>query len=282
MTVERHEMTKRFERLGVQLCGFKSVARLNYRCSQVFQGARLQDADLLEIGAGSGCFSGYAATQGARSIVALEPQAAGSGSGAIQKLAQMRADIGHPRFDVSLDPIEQFDPGDKRFDVVLMYNVVNHLDESLCRVLRISKPAHAAYEAAFTRISKMMRLGAQLILADCSRYNAFALLGLNNPLMPSIDWSIHQPARVWKQILRPLGFQIREENAYRLYPLRHLGWLASNQLVNFFACSHFRLRLEYEGNEREVGPNLDPGGLAQKNGFRPSLTTALRGGKMEA
>ena len=108
----RQEMTRRFEGLAMPVFGFKSVARMNFRCSQVFQGVNLRDADFLEIGAGSGCFSGYAATQGARRVVALEPAAAGSSSGVIGKLEKVGADLGHPRFEVSVDRIEEFDPGD--------------------------------------------------------------------------------------------------------------------------------------------------------------------------
>jgi hypothetical protein len=93
----------------------------------------------------------------------------------------------------------------------------------------------------------MMNTGGRLILADSSRYNLFPLLGLKAPLAPNIEWHKHQSPGLWQRLLSPLGFVKESLRWYRCYPLRHLGCLAANRLVNFCLGSNFRLVMRYRG-----------------------------------
>ena len=86
MTMSSAEKSKRFEELATKYGGFKTRDRVQFRCQEVFKGIDLDGADVLEIGAGSGTFSGYAAINGARSVVAIEPATDGSAHGIRERL----------------------------------------------------------------------------------------------------------------------------------------------------------------------------------------------------
>jgi len=57
---------------------YKSEPALLYHLESIFQGVDLAHKRVLEIGGGAGVYSFYAAIQGAKEVVCLEPEAAGS------------------------------------------------------------------------------------------------------------------------------------------------------------------------------------------------------------
>jgi len=237
----------RFEDLAVRIAGFRSPERAWFRCRETFRDIPLQGRSLLEIGAGAGLLSAYAAFQGAGLVVALEPEAAGSTAGIASKIVQMRHELGARNFEVLADTIRRYDNAGRTFDIVLSFNSVNHLDEPSCIALSESEEAREAYRAIFRKIAGMMNTGGRLILADSSRYNLFPLLGLKAPLARNIEWHKHQSPGLWQRLLAPLGFVKESLRWYRFYPLRHLGCLAANRLVSCCLTSSFRLVMRHWG-----------------------------------
>jgi 2-polyprenyl-3-methyl-5-hydroxy-6-metoxy-1,4-benzoquinol methylase len=236
---------KAFDRLAVDLGGFKTPERSRFRCEETFRGVELRGKSVLEIGAGSGFFSAYAALQGARKVVALEPALDGSSEQACERLFHMQREINCANMIPLAQTIQEFDSHSERFDVVLSYNSVNHLDENSCIALKTSKDARERYRQLFGKIATMMVPGGTLLLADCSRYNVFGVVGLKSPLVPTITWELHQTPATWSKLLQSVGF-VEERVVWRtLYPLRRLGWLAANRLANFFLTSHFLLVMKY-------------------------------------
>ena len=70
---------------------YSNVRNLRRYLAWLFAGVDLRGKRFLDVGAGQGLYSLYAAAQGACAVVALEPQAAGSRQGAnarMQNLAQ--------------------------------------------------------------------------------------------------------------------------------------------------------------------------------------------------
>jgi SAM-dependent methyltransferase len=237
-------LRERFLQLAQELGGYQSAARATFRCKQVFRGVDLENKRVLEIGAGVGVFSAYAVVSGARKVLALEPEIAGSTRGYKAKIQQMAERLGAGSFEVRADTLQAYRPGDNVFDVVLSYNSVNHLDEPMCIELNRSEQARSVYSELFRKIRDMMTPGGLLIICDCSRHNFFADLGMRNPIARTIEWHKHQSPRVWMRVLRPLGFRRKSLSWYRMYPLRKLGWLAANAVAAYFQASHFRLVLE--------------------------------------
>lgn len=233
-----------FEALATRRAGFASVERLRHRCRETFKGIDLAGKALLEIGAGLGVFSAYAAIAGARRVVALEPEAAGSTKGYASGIQELTSALGLTNLHVVGQTIQEYDGGEDTFDLVLLYNSINHLDEPMCTEIRRSEEARQVYRRLFRKIASLTAPGGLLLIADVSRHNFWPKVGLRNPLARSIEWHKHQSPGIWGDLLRPLGFDRQSVTWYRFYPLRRLGPLAGNAVAAFFLSSHFRLVLK--------------------------------------
>jgi 2-polyprenyl-3-methyl-5-hydroxy-6-metoxy-1,4-benzoquinol methylase len=62
-------------------------------------------------------------------MVALEPEAAGSEDGGTSRFERLREQLGLPSVELRRQALQEFDPGDERFDVLLLHASINHLDE---------------------------------------------------------------------------------------------------------------------------------------------------------
>jgi hypothetical protein len=231
--------------IAVEQLRYRTPERARFRCEQTFEGVTLSGRDVLEIGAGAGLHSAFAAVRGARRVVALEPEANGSTAGSRSTILDVQRALGLGNLEVSPSTLQTFDPGGRRFDVVLLYNSVNHLDEAACTMLHRSEDACARYRALFRTIGAMMTAGGVLIVADCSRANLWPMIGLRNPFAPSIEWHKHQTPQVWDALLTAERFVPVTFDWYRYHPLRWLGRIGASGLSNFLLGSYFRLVRRY-------------------------------------
>lgn len=212
----------------------------------IFEGVDFEHKTMLDIGGGIGRASLYAACKGAEKVVCLEPEVAGSRFGMLEKARDMRAALDLAE-TVALESstFQDFDAGGQRFDIVLLHNSINHLDEEACRTLHTDSKYRKVYTEIFGKLGALSRLGTKLILADCSRYNFFAAIGLRNPFAPTIAWDIHQPPELWAELLSDFDFvnpRIRWTTHNRLRSLGRL--LFGNKLASYFGRSAFCLTME--------------------------------------
>jgi SAM-dependent methyltransferase len=210
----------------------------------LFKGVPLRGRNILDIGGGSGFLSFYAGSVGAERVLCLEPEAAGSTYPVKQKFERIVSRLRLPQVAMSSQTFQDFDPGNKTFDVILLHNSINHLDEEACIALLEQTSARQRYQSVFKKLSALSRPGADVILADCSCNNAFSLLRMTNPLAPSIEWHKHQSPKVWAQLLREVGFghpRIRWSSFNSLGQPGRL--LLGNKVVSFFLTSHFCLTM---------------------------------------
>ena len=197
------------------------------------------------IGGGSGLHSFYAACMGAKEVVCLEPETEGSRSGTGAKFRKLGGILGYDY--VRFEPVtfQAFEPTGKRFDIILLHNSINHLDETACIDLLNSEESKAIYLSMFSKLSSVASSRAKLIVSDCSRYNFFALLGIKNPLAPTIEWHKHQVPEVWVNLLSQVGFVNPRVRWTSFNTLRSLGRvLLGNKLLSYFLRSHFCFTME--------------------------------------
>ncbi|HZD21143.1 MAG TPA: class I SAM-dependent methyltransferase [Burkholderiales bacterium] len=210
----------------------------------LFRGIDFAGRRVLDIGGGEGIYSFYAAAMGASEVVCLEPEAEGSVGGDTRTFQRIRQCM--PQLPVRLVERRVNDyHDDDGFDVVAMIASINHLDEQACERLLDHPAARAAYRQVFARIASLTKPGGRLIIADCTRYNFFAALGLKNPLCPTIEWEKHQTPDTWASLLLSAGFckpRITWEPLYRFGPA--VQALLSNKLAAWFLKSCFRLEME--------------------------------------
>jgi SAM-dependent methyltransferase len=199
---------------------------------------------VLEVGGGSGLLSFYAASQGAEEVICLEPEAAGSTSGINSHFEETRGDLGLNNVRLEKLTLQSFNPDGKKFDLVLLHNSINHLDEEACINLLLTDKARDTYRIIFHSLGALANPGATLIICDCSRNNLFALLGIKHPLAGMIEWHKHQAPEVWARLLSDHGFS---QPRITWLSYNSLGWLGrallGNKWVSYLLMSRFRLRM---------------------------------------
>jgi len=210
----------------------------------LFRGIDFEGKRVLDIGGGDGVYSFYAAAMGAAEVVCLEPEAAGSIGGELSMFERSRAEMPHlPVRMVGQCVGDYADPAG--FDIVALIASINHLDEPACERLHRDTSARAAYRRIFRHIASLTKPGGRVIIADCTRYNFFAALGLTNPLCRTIEWQKHQTPETWASVLAEAGFckpRISWEPLYRLGPA--VQAMLSNKVAAWFLKSCFRLEME--------------------------------------
>jgi hypothetical protein len=142
------------------------------------------------------------------------------------------------------------------FEIVLLHNSINHLDEPACIRLPHDLASRSAYQGIFRKLGELAADGALLVICDASRYNFWNHMGLASPFSPSIEWHKHQPPELWAQMSRRVGFELRDlrwstPNAWGSLGQKFLG----RRTTAYFLHSHFCLtmykpRMENAGNRQ--------------------------------
>ena len=218
---------------------------LQFHLKTLFKNIALENRRVLDIGGGSGLHSFYAACMGAKEVVCLEPETEGSRPGIGARFRKLSGILGGDR--VRFEPVtfQAFEPMEKQFDIILLHNSINHLDEIACINLVNSEAARAIYMNIFLKLSSLASGGAKLIVCDCSRYNFFALLRIRNPFAPTIEWHKHQAPEVWVNLLSQVGFVNPRIRWTSFNTLRSPGRiLLGNKLLSYFLRSDFCFTME--------------------------------------
>jgi len=229
-------------RKGISSSSKKS---LKFYLDYLFQNIPFVGKSMLDIGGGCGLYSFYAACKGAKHVICLEPELAGSTKGTFDKFRKLSASLSLS--NVTFQPIrfQDFDSGNQIFDTILLHNSINHLDEEACIKLQYDDAARNRYKFTFQKLSEISAPGAKLIIADCSRYNFFASLGIKNPFAPIIEWHKHQSPEFWSSMLLNYGFINPKVRWTSFNNLRKAGRLLfGNRFTSYFLTSHFVLVMD--------------------------------------
>ena len=225
---------------------FSSPENLKFYLRYLFENLSFTNKAVLDIGGGAGLFSFYAACMGAEKVVCIEPGAAGSSMAMIRKSDALQSCLENPgHVRIESKKLQDLDFGDARFDILLLHNSVNHLDEVACVDLLHDGRAKESYLEIFKMLSVLANSGATLIITDCSRYNFFASLNLTNPFAPTIEWNKHQSPEFWASLLSEAGFRDARIRWTTFNRLRSLGRLLfANRFASYFLQSHFCLTMQ--------------------------------------
>lgn len=208
----------------------------------VFRGTDLQGKSLLDIGCGVGALAVGAVASGARVAVGLEPEFDGSTAGVVDAGNRLIKDLALDAVTVRRLGIDEYDFSEGPFDVIVMYNVINHLDEDACAALRHSREASNRYVTQLKRLYDHLTPGGHLVVADCARSNFFGDMRIRNPIVSTIEWEKHQNPTLWSKLLISVGFSSVDYWWNPVHQLRFLGPLAASRAVAYITNSHFVLR----------------------------------------
>jgi cyclopropane fatty-acyl-phospholipid synthase-like methyltransferase len=228
-----HELAGKF--------GYRDPRRYEARSRFLFKDVPLNGKRMLEVGCGMGAFSIWAALEGAEYVLGIEPEAQGSTTGTSRVSMELVEQYKWKNVEFKPTFLEELvvPQEEEKFDVMLMYNVINHLDEANVERVHTDARAYESYENKIGDLKQYLKKGAVIIVADCGRRNAWNMLGLKSPFAPTIEWNKHQNPTTWIRLFKDAGFELIDCRWSPLYPL---GRLSQSWLVHFLTSSHFALR----------------------------------------
>ena len=222
----------------------ESADNVRFYCAYLFDEIPLRGKTMLDIGAGDGRYSFYAACAGAQRVVGLEPEVEGSRTGMHERFERARSLLRLQTVDLEPRSLQDYDARGETFDVLLLHDSVNHLDEAACMRLRDDPTAREIYRVLFEKLARLNRPNGTLVVADCSNENLFARLRVKNPVAPTIEWHKHQKPELWAGMLAEVGFRNPRIRWRSFNRLRSGGRvLLGNRLAAYCLTSHFCLTM---------------------------------------
>jgi len=225
-----------------------SLERLRYHAGRLLDDSAVEDKTILDIGCGRGAFSIFFALSGARSVTGIDPAGPGGTDDALNTLSDRIRALELTNCQFIPAPFESGAFESCSFDLLFLRYVINHLHEIEGDLLKNGR-AREIYRRYFGEMFRIARPGARVIISDTSCVNAFAplvKLGLRHPVagLAEIEWETHQRPKTWIALMHESGFEFVSRSWYVPAPLRRLGWLFDNTLINYFTFSLYTLRFQ--------------------------------------
>jgi SAM-dependent methyltransferase len=222
-------------------CGYASLKRYILKSEFIFEDLVLENKRILEIGCGNGEFCMWAGLNKAEYVLGIEPETDGSSEGSLHRYHETAEKLELTNIEAKGLFLNQLEIPQKLFDIILMYNVINHLDEDKVQVLDKDASAAEGYVLLLKELKNFLHPEGIVIVADCARRNFWNDIGLRSPVAKTIEWHKHQNPQQWIKIFQSAGFDLYDFRWSRLYPF---GRLASNRLFQYLTASHFVLRFQ--------------------------------------
>jgi SAM-dependent methyltransferase len=227
---------------------YKNAGRLKFYMEHyLFKDVDFKGKRFLDIGGGRGIFGFYAAIQGAADVVIMEPEFDGSTDGVEVDFYKIKKSLGLDNISFSKELIQNYQT-DQKFDIIMLHNSINHLNENICEELHLSEKAKEEYIRILKLIAAISNPACRLIITDCSRRSLYSDLGLTNPFAKTIEWNKHQSPSLWSSLLEKVGFEQHSTKWTSYNILKKPGrLLTGNRLFAYLTFSHFKLDMIYKG-----------------------------------
>jgi len=241
--LDKAEIGRQYRKIAEEHRLFRRLPSALVTVREIFGSVCLQGADVLDVGGGNGSLGIWAILNGARSVTCLEPEIAGATLGSGSRAYAVAAALEMSNFRVLPLTLKEYaEATTTPADLVVCNATINHIDENACAALGWCRAAQTKYIEVSRDFAKVVKPGGRLILADCSRYNFWPLLGLSAPVAKTIEWDKHQPPRVWRRLFEQAGFRC-ERTSWRSQALlgEKWSWVLQSPLVAHFTSSLFVL-----------------------------------------
>jgi len=174
--------------------------------------------------------------RGAKSCINLEPFLDGS-SGEF-----LKNNINDLKVEYINSTFQKFDTKEK-FDIIIIHDTINHIDEEQYVELRKSKKARKIYSELIKKISQMLNKDGVIVVSDCASSNFYGNLGIKNPFAPSIEWKLHQNPSILIPFFEQNNLKVVSK---RWSPFKRFGYFGLiisffGFIPSFFMQSHFCL-----------------------------------------
>ena len=202
-----------------------------------FKGVDFKDKKVLDIGGGNGIYSYFSTYKGATSSLNLEPFSSGS------TFFKKTNKINLLEIQTLNKTLQEFN-SEAKFDIIILHDSINHLDEETFSKIHLEKKSFDKYRILVDKIISFLDNEGLIIITDCSSRNFWGNIGVKNPFAPSIDWELHQPPNLVLKFFDKSKMSVK----VRWSPFKrfgHFGILLSylGELPAFFMQSHFNIHL---------------------------------------
>jgi len=201
--------------------------------------------NVLDVGGGRGIHSLWCIARGANSVLCLEPFVDDAVINAFLSAAKLFEST--RKVSSVKKKIQDFESPHGYYDLIMLHNSVNHIDDAKCMVLHKDSGAREEYIKIFKKLALMTTRGGEIAIMDCARKNFFPMLGMKNPFWRTIGWEKHQSPYLWAELLREAGFsepQIRWKHPSGTKWSLPLRRLFANRVGAYFYVSHFALKMK--------------------------------------
>jgi hypothetical protein len=220
--------------------GGRGVERLRHQMDFQYQDIRFDDLRIIDIGGGNGIHALYAAVKGAKEVLVIEPEDAGSTAGVVEQFNTWKNELGNSNVELLTTSFQDYNHAGDPFDIIIIQDAINHLDEDACVKLSSDVKSRQKFEIIFSKLASISHSGTILHFSDCSSSNFYPSVGLANPFDPGIEWEKHQPPNVWIGMLKEVGFELMRKRWSTPSRLGSLGVLLSGgAFPAYFFTSHF-------------------------------------------
>lgn len=227
---------------------YSGKENIRFYLNSLFENIELAQKNVLDVGGGRGLLTFYAAIKGAKKAVCLEPEQEGSTNGMIKGYYDLRMQFPET-LPVELRSLKLQDylqqSASEMYDVIIMHNSINHLDEEACIHLLKSDACYKRYLTIFKNVFRVIKRGGVLIITDCSCNNFFNDIGVRNIFVPTIEWHKHQQPGTWISLLEEAGFRNAKVKWLSPNRLRKPGRLVmGNYFMSYLTRSYFKVKME--------------------------------------
>lgn len=222
--------------------GFRSLHRYSTRATSIFEGIDLRGKRVCDLGCGRGAWTVWCALHGA-TVVGLEPEADGLHTANPFEALKENVELAGVGDRVRCEHVlaEEFlETASEKFDVFVLWNVINHIAEDAVQTMHHDAAAWQLYAEKLRLFRRTINPGGWLIVADNMRSNFWHdILRRASPFAPRIEWDKHQDPSVWERVAREAGFRREDLSWSYLYPFKSI---TANYVVQYLTNSHFVLR----------------------------------------
>ena len=211
-----------------------------YYLTNSFNSISFKNKNVLDIGGGNGIYSFYAKLSGAKHVVCLEPSLDGSENHNLNYFNQIKNKFDFKNIVFENNTIQNFKT-DKLFDLVILKDSINHLDEESCINLKLSEIYKKKYINILKIIYNLMTNNSTIYISDCSSKNFFSDLGISNPFVGEIEWFKHQEPEEWIKLIKMSNFKFNALNWSSLNSLKFIDPLNNTKIISYFTSSNFRI-----------------------------------------
>lgn len=206
-----------------------------------FKGVNFKNKEVLDIGGGNGIYSYYSMSRGANYALNLEPFESGS------TFYSSNLDIDNPlKIETINNTIQNFS-STKKFDIIILHDSINHLNEPLFEHLHQNQNSYSSYVKLINKICSHLKETGIIIITDCSRYNFWGSFGIKNPFAPSIEWNLHQSPYLVLSLFKGnfIKYKLRWSPFKRF---GQFGYFLSKfgKIPSYFLQSHYNIIIKFQ------------------------------------